>query len=174
MAVPAASIAKPVPLGAPSRNAPDAQPRPAPASGPRRTDGRPAENRPPRDRPRDPGAGETRRHCRGRPTANALPSTPCVTASAQSGSRPSNRRRVSATSRQCRARARPRLRSSHRVSGGAPAWSPDGRTLLVAGLPEPQPVYNGNPLRIDARGSAAVCDDARISTLARPGTAARP
>jgi gamma-glutamyltranspeptidase len=33
--------------------------------------------------------------------------------------------------------------------GGAPAWSPDGRTLLVAGLPDPQPVYNGNPLRID-------------------------
>jgi gamma-glutamyltranspeptidase len=31
--------------------------------------------------------------------------------------------------------------------GGAPAWSPDGRTLLVTGLPEPQPVYNGNPLR---------------------------
>jgi gamma-glutamyltranspeptidase len=34
--------------------------------------------------------------------------------------------------------------------GGAPAWSPDGRTLLVAGLPDPQPVYNGNPLRVDA------------------------
>ena len=31
--------------------------------------------------------------------------------------------------------------------GGAPAWSPDGRTLLVTGIPEPQPVYNGNPLR---------------------------
>jgi gamma-glutamyltranspeptidase len=33
--------------------------------------------------------------------------------------------------------------------GGAPAWSPDGRTLLVSGLPDPQPVYNGNPLRSD-------------------------
>lgn len=31
--------------------------------------------------------------------------------------------------------------------GGAPTWSPDGRTLLVTGLPDPQPVYNGNPLR---------------------------
>jgi gamma-glutamyltranspeptidase/glutathione hydrolase len=35
-------------------------------------------------------------------------------------------------------------------TGGAPAWSPDGRTLLVAGLPDPQPVYNGNPLRSEA------------------------
>jgi gamma-glutamyltranspeptidase len=33
--------------------------------------------------------------------------------------------------------------------GGAPAWSPDGRTLLVSGLPDPQPVYNGNPMRSD-------------------------
>ena len=33
--------------------------------------------------------------------------------------------------------------------GGAPAWSPDGKTLLVSGLPDPQPVYNGNPLRND-------------------------
>ena len=31
--------------------------------------------------------------------------------------------------------------------GGAPAWAPDGRTLLVSGLPDPQPTYNGNPLR---------------------------
>jgi gamma-glutamyltranspeptidase len=33
--------------------------------------------------------------------------------------------------------------------GGAPAWSPDGKTLLVSGLPDPQPVYNGNPRRND-------------------------
>ena len=31
--------------------------------------------------------------------------------------------------------------------GGAPAWSPDGGTILVTGLPDPQPVYNGNPQR---------------------------
>lgn len=31
--------------------------------------------------------------------------------------------------------------------GGAPAWAPDGKTLLVTGLPDPQPVYNGNPIR---------------------------
>jgi gamma-glutamyltranspeptidase len=36
--------------------------------------------------------------------------------------------------------------------GGAPAWSPDGRTLLVAGVPDPQPVYNGNPLRSELEG----------------------
>ena len=33
--------------------------------------------------------------------------------------------------------------------GGAPAWAPDGKTLLVTGLPDPQPVYNGNPIRND-------------------------
>ena len=31
--------------------------------------------------------------------------------------------------------------------GGAPAWSPDGRSILIAGLPAPEPGYNGNPLR---------------------------
>jgi len=34
--------------------------------------------------------------------------------------------------------------------GGEPAWSPDGQTILVTGLPDPQPVYNGNPARSDA------------------------
>lgn len=33
--------------------------------------------------------------------------------------------------------------------GGAPAWSPDGQTILVTGLPDPQPIYNGNPERSD-------------------------
>ena len=36
--------------------------------------------------------------------------------------------------------------------GGAPAWSPDGKTLIVSGLPDPQPVYNGNPLRNEVDG----------------------
>lgn len=31
--------------------------------------------------------------------------------------------------------------------GGAVSWSPDGRTLAIGELPDPQPVYNGNPHR---------------------------
>jgi gamma-glutamyltranspeptidase/glutathione hydrolase len=31
--------------------------------------------------------------------------------------------------------------------GGTPAWSPDGRTILIAAVPDPEPVYNGNPFR---------------------------
>lgn len=31
--------------------------------------------------------------------------------------------------------------------GGAPAWSPDGRSILIAELPEAEPEYNGNPKR---------------------------
>lgn len=31
--------------------------------------------------------------------------------------------------------------------GGAPAWSPDGRTIAIAELPPSDPAYNGNPLR---------------------------
>jgi gamma-glutamyltranspeptidase len=31
--------------------------------------------------------------------------------------------------------------------GGAPAWKPDGRTILIARLPADDPAYNGNPSR---------------------------
>lgn len=31
--------------------------------------------------------------------------------------------------------------------GGAPAWSPDGRTIAISQLPPADPAYNGNPLR---------------------------
>ena len=58
------------------------------------------------------------------------------------------------------------------AAGGAPAWSPDGRTLLVAGLPDPQPVYNGNPLRNDDGTAAAVCHHAGLSVVACAGAAA--
>jgi gamma-glutamyltranspeptidase/Tol biopolymer transport system component len=31
--------------------------------------------------------------------------------------------------------------------GGTPAWSPDGKKILIANLPPPDPTYNGNPER---------------------------
>jgi gamma-glutamyltranspeptidase len=31
--------------------------------------------------------------------------------------------------------------------GGAPAWSPDGKRIAIANLPQPDPTYNGNPER---------------------------
>jgi gamma-glutamyltranspeptidase len=31
--------------------------------------------------------------------------------------------------------------------GGAAAWSPDGRTLAIGEIPDPEPTYNGNPHR---------------------------
>ncbi len=31
--------------------------------------------------------------------------------------------------------------------GGMPAWSPDGRKLIIGEIPPPDPAYNGNPLR---------------------------
>jgi gamma-glutamyltranspeptidase/glutathione hydrolase len=31
--------------------------------------------------------------------------------------------------------------------GGAVAWSPDGRTLAIGEIPDPEPTYNGNPHR---------------------------
>jgi gamma-glutamyltranspeptidase len=33
--------------------------------------------------------------------------------------------------------------------GGFVAWSPDGRTLAIGAIPEPEPIYNGNPRRDD-------------------------
>ena len=38
----------------------------------------------------------------------------------------------------------PVLASRH---GGAVAWSPDGRTLAIGEIPDPEPIYNGNPHR---------------------------
>jgi gamma-glutamyltranspeptidase len=38
----------------------------------------------------------------------------------------------------------PVLASRH---GGTVAWSPDGQTLAIGEIPEPEPVYNGNPQR---------------------------
>lgn len=41
--------------------------------------------------------------------------------------------------------AEPPVLASRR--GGMPAWSPDGRTLVIGEIPQPEPTYNGNPLR---------------------------
>lgn len=46
-----------------------------------------------------------------------------------------------------RPEATPVLVSRH---GGVPAWSPDGRTILIGQLPPPEPDYNGNPARASA------------------------
>jgi gamma-glutamyltranspeptidase/glutathione hydrolase len=43
-----------------------------------------------------------------------------------------------------RPRTAPVLASRH---GGAVAWSPDGRTLAIGEIPDPEPTYNGNPHR---------------------------
>lgn len=39
--------------------------------------------------------------------------------------------------------------------GGAASWSPDGRTIAVADLPPPEPVYNGNPARDEREAPTA-------------------
>jgi gamma-glutamyltranspeptidase len=38
----------------------------------------------------------------------------------------------------------PVLASRH---GGVPAWSPDGKRIAIADVPQPEPSYNGSPLR---------------------------
>jgi gamma-glutamyltranspeptidase/glutathione hydrolase len=49
--------------------------------------------------------------------------------------------------RHARPAAAPVLVSRH---GGSPSWSPDGRTIVIGELPEPEPDYNGNPERASA------------------------
>jgi gamma-glutamyltranspeptidase len=44
--------------------------------------------------------------------------------------------------------------------GGVPAWSPDGRTILIGAVPDPEPVYNGNPLRSAVDGPPLFVPDA--------------
>jgi gamma-glutamyltranspeptidase/glutathione hydrolase len=39
--------------------------------------------------------------------------------------------------------------------GGMPAWSPDGRRIAIAEMPQAEPTYNGNPLRDEDDGPPA-------------------
>ncbi len=54
--------------------------------------------------------------------------------------------------------------------GGATAWSPDGRTILIAALPDAMPGYNGNPdrERTEAPPLFALRDAYRLWTLPAP------
>ena len=141
MPVPAASVAKPVPLGARPP-----QPRPA-ADAAARSDIQAVESRPPRvvrvtrvrGDERAPSWAPDSQRVAFYAVRDGLGSV--WVASVEPPSREPNDKESIARPRPA---APPALVSR---LGGAPAWSPDGRTLLVAGLPEPQPVYNGNPLR---------------------------
>jgi gamma-glutamyltranspeptidase / glutathione hydrolase len=140
MPVPAASIAKPVPLGA-------RPPQNRPSTDGAASDVRSVENRPPRvvrvTRVRGDDAAPSWAPDSQRVAFYAVRDGigSVWVATVEPPAREANDKEPMARPRPV---APPVLVSR---LGGAPAWSPDGRTLLVAGLPDPQPIYNGNPER---------------------------
>jgi gamma-glutamyltranspeptidase/glutathione hydrolase len=53
--------------------------------------------------------------------------------------------------------------------GGVPAWSPDGRRIVIGDLPPPEPGYNGNPLRDTGDGPPLFVSGAfRLWTIDAP------
>ena len=146
MPVPAASVAKPVPLGTQRPRPPAARPPPSA----RRAD-TPARGRPPqravpqgvrvtraRAPPSELGPGQSR----------ASRSMPCAKASARSGRALSQRAdRGPARIPVAPGRIRRRRRNSSRVVAARPPGRPTGGRCSSRTAPMPQPVYNGNPLR---------------------------
>ena len=63
--------------------------------------------------------------------------------------------------------SQPILLSRH---GGIPAWSPAGDTIVISGLPDPDPFYNGNPARLHAEAPPAFAGGGafRLWTVSAP------